>query len=224
MNIVLNGGCGKMGKTIINLCEKKYPDFKIYITDKTKTNKVYKFDELKEKNIDVIIDFSTSTALENLLDFALKIKKPVVIGTTGYNENDFNKIKKASYDIALFYSPNMSIGVNICFAVSRYISSKIKSDVHIHEIHHKTKKDAPSGTALRFKDIISKNNTVSVSSSRLGNIVGEHYITFALEYEKIELNHIAYSREIFAQGAIFAAKWILDKKTGLYNFDDIFKF
>lgn len=224
MNIVLNGGCGKMGKTIINLCNKKYPDFRIYITDNTKTNGVYEFDDLKEKDIDVIIDFSSPSALERLLDFALKIKKPLVIGTTGYNEDDFNKIKKSSENIALFYSPNMSIAINICFAVSYYISSKINCDVHIHEIHHKEKKDAPSGTALRFKDIISKDNVVSVSSSRMANIVGEHYITFALENEKIELNHIAYSREIFAQGAIFAARWILDKKPGLYSFNDIFNF
>lgn len=225
MNIILNGAMGKMGKTISSLCEKKYKDINLIKVDIVKSNDCRSFKEIEKVEADAVIDFSSSKGTIDALNFAYNEKIPVVIGTTGLGEEILSLMKKYSKDISVFYSPNMSLGVNICFYLVDMISKKIKKDIHIHETHHTAKKDAPSGTAVMFKKIIEDNGgNVSVTSSRIGDITGEHDITFALSGEKIVISHTAYSREIFAEGAIEAAKWVLKKKSGFYNFKDMLGF
>ncbi|MBP7795778.1 MAG: hypothetical protein KA059_03255 [Elusimicrobiales bacterium] len=223
MNIVLNGGQGKMGRTIIELCKKKHSDINFFVVDREKTDESYNLSELEDKNIDGIIDFSSPSGTLQIIEFALKINRPILIGTTGISENDFKKIELASQKIPVFYSPNMSIGVNICFHIADILSKKLDCDIHIHETHHKAKKDIPSGTALRFKGIMEKNGKkVLITSSRIGDITGEHQLDFAMDGEKITLQHVAYRREIFASGAVTAFIWLCKKQAGLYNFDDMF--
>ncbi len=225
MNIILNGAMGKMGKSISNLCEKKYKDINLIKVDLLKSEDCHSFKEIEEVRADAVIDFSSSEGTKEALDFAYNKKMPIVIGTTGLGEEILSLMKKYSKEISVFYSPNMSLGVNICFYLVDMISKKIKKDIHIHETHHTAKKDTPSGTAVMFKKIIEENGgKVSVTSSRVGDITGEHDITFALNGEKIVISHTAYSREIFAEGAIEAAKWVLKKKSGFYNFKDMLNF
>lgn len=225
MNIILNGAMGKMGKTVSNLCERKYKDINLIKVDLIKSEGCRSFKEIEEVEADAVIDFSSCEGTKEALDFAYNKKMPIVIGTTGLGEDIFSLMKKYSKEISVFYSPNMSFGINICFCLVDMISKKIKKDIHIHETHHSAKKDAPSGTAVMFKKIIENNDgKVSVTSSRIGDITGEHDITFALNGEKIVVSHTAYSREIFAEGAIEAARWILKKKSGFYNFKDMLGF
>ena len=221
MRVVLNGSEGRMGLSIKKICIEE--NIEILGVDLKKNDGVYNsFDEINV-DFDGIIDFSSPFGMIKAIEFAVKKKKPIVIGTTGYDNIQKEFIIKASKEIPVFISPNMSIGVNLCFYICDIISKIADSDVHIHEIHHKTKKDAPSGTAKLFKDIIEKNGLKSdISWARISDIVGEHTITFGFEGEKIEISHIAYNREIFARGAVNAFKWIVSKKSGLYNFSDMF--
>ncbi|MEF3279489.1 MAG: 4-hydroxy-tetrahydrodipicolinate reductase [Elusimicrobiota bacterium] len=224
MNIVLNGACGKMGRSIIDLCKRKYKEINIFPVDIKKDEKVYSIEELKTINFDGIIDFSSPEGSFEIIKLALDLKKPIVIGTTGFSDIQIENIKEYSKKIPIFLSPNMSLGVNICFIVADIISKSIDCDIHINETHHKFKKDAPSGTALQFKKIMESNGKkVSISSSRIGDITGEHEIIFALNGEKILLSHTAYNREIFAEGALTALKWLINQQPGFYNFKNIFE-
>jgi len=222
MKIVLNGACGKMGRIVREICAQK--QISVIGVDIKKDGEVLNsFDEIKD-DFDGIIDFSSPSGVALSLNFAVKRNKPIVIGTTGYGEKEKELILISSKKIPVFVSPNMSKGINLCFYIVDILSKVVKSDVHIHEVHHKTKKDAPSGTAVFLKGIVEKNGLdAGVSYARISDIVGEHSITFGFEGEKIVLSHIAYTREIFAKGAIDALKWLLSKKAGLYNFNDIFQ-
>jgi len=221
MRIVLNGSQGRMGYVIKNECIKEKIDV-ICVDIKKEENVFNSLDEI-DIDFDGIVDFSTPAGMLCALEFAVKRKKPIVIGTTGYSESEKEIIIKSSKEIPIFISPNMSKGVNICFYICDIISKISKFDVHIHEIHHKTKKDAPSGTAKLLKDIIEKhNNRVDISWARISDIIGEHSVTFGFEGEKLTILHTAYNREVFAKGAIDAFKWILSKDRGLYSFNDMF--
>ena len=197
--------------------------------------------EIGEIAGDVIIEFSTPEATIS----HLKAKKKMVIGTTGIDEKGIEKIKEASKNISIVMSPNMSVGVNTLFTiVERIAPILIKDfDVEIMEMHHRLKKDAPSGTAMKIAQIIAqamgekledvavygrkgivgerKDKEIGILSLRGGDVVGEHTVTFAGIGERLEITHRAQSRETFAQGAVKAALWIINKPSGLYTTKDV---
>ncbi len=194
-------------------------------------------------NTDVVIDFSTPQATQEVVFVCKNNKKPIVIGTTGHTQQQITEICSAAKIIPIVLSPNMSVGMNIFFKLIESIvklAKKINYDIEIIETHHRNKKDAPSGTAKKIMEIIKNflpetkfvfsregenikrsNTEVGVFSIRAGDIVGEHKVLFVTEGEKIELTHTAFSRDIFAIGALSAAKWVVDKPPGLYNMYDV---
>ncbi|NGX28623.1 MAG: 4-hydroxy-tetrahydrodipicolinate reductase [Candidatus Anoxychlamydiales bacterium] len=184
-------------------------------------------DNLKKifKKADVAIDFSSREALDTILQYAIKTSTPLVIGTTGYRDEDFEKIKIASKKIAIFYSSNFSIGIALLRSLCEK-SLKIfpKSSVDIIEKHHILKKDKPSGTALTIEKDLKKvlKNKINIHSIRVPNTAFEHSIIFANPDETIEIKHTADSRAVFANGALRAAYFIYNKKTGLYSIKDLF--
>jgi len=196
---------------------------------------------------DVLIDFASSTeaVISHLrLLSADKNKKAMVIGTTGFSEEELSEIKELSKNIPVVLAPNMSIGVNLLFKLVEEAGRALKDkgfDIEVVEMHHRFKKDAPSGTAVKIVDILKKetgiNNVVygrsgdypdgrpseeiAVFALRGGDVVGEHTVIFAGLGERIELTHKAGSRDIFAKGAVEAAKWVKDKPAGLYDMMDV---
>jgi len=172
----------------------------------------------------VVIDFSQPEASLAHLAEAVRQKKPYVLGTTGFSPAQDRVIQKASRSIALVRSSNMSQGVNVFFSVAQKIAKTLPGyRVHIQETHHVHKKDAPSGTALQAGKLIEKvsKQKVTYESFREGDVVGDHRVTFTGPMDKVELFHHADSRDIFAAGAIQAAKWVAGKKPGLYSMQDV---
>jgi len=192
---------------------------------------------------DIVIDFSLPKACESLLESAIKTPKPLVIGTTGLNTHQLNLLKQASELMPVLYATNMSLGVALLNKLVHQASASLEDfDIEIVEMHHKHKKDAPSGTALtlaesaasarglnldnvrisgRDGDIGERSkNEIAVMALRGGDIVGRHNVGFYNDGEFIELNHTATSRNTFSKGAIRAAKWLADKETGLYSISD----
>ena len=244
--ILINGYSGKMGKNVFS-CSENFEDiFVMGGVDKFKTPAPFPtFESFDDVNVefDVIVDFSNSAALDELIAFALKTKKPVVIGTTGFTDEQKAKIENASKEIAVFSSANMSLGVNLLSELSA-IAAKVLGntyDIEILEMHHNQKVDAPSGTALMLADSISESlsekpsyefdrhskrekrskNEIGFASVRGGTIVGEHEVIFAGTDEVIKLSHSAYSKALFANGALNAARFLATKDAGLYNMKDL---
>jgi 4-hydroxy-tetrahydrodipicolinate reductase len=196
------------------------------------------------KNTDVLIDFTNpESALKNL-EIAVKQKVPVVIGTTGFSKEQKNKIADAAKIIPIVFSPNMSVGVNILFKLVADAAKKMPDyDIEIVELHHNKKKDSPSGTAAKLAEVAAsqvgkdinkvgvygrhssdaarKKDEIGVLSVRAGDIVGDHTVYFAGPGERIELTHRAHSRDTFAVGAVKAAKWVVGKKSELYDMFDV---
>lgn len=191
---------------------------------------------------DVIIDFSTPNGTFLALDFAAKNLLPVVIATTGFSKEQEDKIKEYSEAIPIFKSANMSYSINFIADLLKNIAPFVSDmDIEILEKHHNKKKDSPSGTALLLADSINsvsgnkyeycfdrclKNtkrskNEIGFSSIRGGNLVGEHSVFFFGEYESIEIKHTSYSRIIYAEGAVLGARFIIHKKSGLYDMTDL---
>lgn len=177
--------------------------------------------------VDVVIDFTLPFAALDNLSYALKYKKPLVLGTTGFKEEEAGKIKEAAGNIPIVFSPNMSIGVNLLFGLLGEVARKLGTayDIEITEAHHKAKKDSPSGTAKKMTQVIydACGRDVPVHSIRAGDIVGDHTIIYAGGGERIEIKHQAHSRDVFALGALKAAKWIVNKPAGLYSMQDVLK-
>lgn len=196
------------------------------------------FSNIKD-TVDVLIDFSNPALLNSLLDFSIKNKIPAVICTTGYSPEQVEKIKSASKKIPVFYSGNMSLGVNLLIELAKQAAKVLKNDfdIEIIEKHHNQKVDAPSGTALMIADGISEElekepqyifdrhtyrrkrskNEIGIHSVRGGTIVGEHDVIFAGHDEVVTISHQSQSKELFATGAINAAVFIKDKPCGMYN-------
>ncbi|TQQ85505.1 4-hydroxy-tetrahydrodipicolinate reductase [Peptacetobacter hominis] len=190
---------------------------------------------------DAIIDFSHHANLDNVLGYALRTKTPIVIATTGFNDEELQTIKDASKEIPVFFSYNMSLGVNILVKLVKEAAKLLDGfDIEIIEKHHNRKVDAPSGTAIMIanavKEVLPESNFVNgrsgrsckrqpgdigISAVRGGTIVGEHDALFAGDSETITISHQAQSRQIFANGALAAAKFIADKEPGFYNMDDM---
>ena len=194
---------------------------------------------------DVLIDFTHPKPCLAHLDVCRRNRKRVVIGTTGFNEGQKNQIADAARGIAIVLAPNMSVGVNLVLKLLELTASVMgdDSDIEIIEAHHRHKVDAPSGTALRMGEVVAgvlgrdlkesavfgrqgqtgerKHGTIGFSTIRAGDIVGEHTVMFAHEGERVEISHKASSRMTFANGAMRAASWIMNKQTGLYDMQDV---
>lgn len=193
---------------------------------------------------DVIIDFSHHTALPDLMEYAVKNNVPCVVCTTGHTKEEYEIMHKASESIPVFFSRNMSLGVNLLIALCKKASAALGMDydVEIIEKHHHNKLDAPSGTALMIADAIADTRSeseyiydrsgvrkkrepkeIGISAIRGGSIIGEHEVLFAGKDEVLTISHSASSRELFAAGALRAAGFIVGKPAGMYNMDNIFE-
>ena len=229
------GVCGKMGRRIFELaCNDK--DFEITLAlEKKGTPLIGKeFGKLKISStadglflVDVFVDFTTPEATQGNLDYVARYKKALVLGTTGLNDTQLKKIEEVSHAVPVVFSPNMSVGVNVLFAILPEIAKRLGPDysIEIVEAHHKTKKDAPSGTAKKFGQVLADTTgkEIPIHAVRLGDIVGDHTIIFCGNSERIEIKHQAHSRDLFALGALKAAKWVVGKSAGLYSMQDVLK-
>ncbi|MEA3329011.1 MAG: 4-hydroxy-tetrahydrodipicolinate reductase [Candidatus Omnitrophota bacterium] len=235
LRIAISGAAGKMGGRIINLIAKD-SSLKLTATLEQNGHSAIGRDvcgiEISDnpgniKDADCLIEFATPRASIEHLEAVLKYKKPMVIGTTGLSPEENLKIRKASKVIPIVFSPNMSIGVNIFFKLVKLAAQSLPKDyfASIIEAHHVHKKDAPSGTAKRIAGIIKAEGgeIKNIESIREGEIIGDHRISFEGPFDKIELFHSAKTRDIFAQGALKAAKWVIDKQPGIYNMQDVLK-
>ena len=234
IKLAVSGACGKMGKRIIALAQQD-SDFKLVCALEHSAHLELgtsicaginvAADNEEIKNCDVLIEFSSPQATISHLEQAIKFGKKVVIGTTGLLDEEKIKIEKAAEKIAVVFSPNMSIGVNLFFDIIKRLSSKISGnyDIKIREAHHVHKKDAPSGTAKRISEIIenSGKKVSDVKSIREDEIIGDHCVIFSSSVDTITLTHSAKTRDIFAAGALVAAKWVIDKRNGFYAMDDV---
>jgi 4-hydroxy-tetrahydrodipicolinate reductase len=178
------------------------------------------------KEAEVLIEFTTPVATMAHLKDCLQYRKAMVIGTTGLNVSQIDQIKEAGREIPIVFSPNMSVGVNIFFRLMQEAAKNLPADylVKIVESHHIHKKDAPSGTAKQLAQIVKEargGEVKDIQSIREGEIVGDHRVFFDGPFDTIELRHSAKTRDIFAQGALVAAKWIANKKPGFYNMQDV---
>lgn len=238
LKIGIYGSSGRMGK-MIQECLKEYENAKVVaLFDKNSSNLEDFF-----KSSDVVIDFSMPEGTKALLEFAKKNPKPLCIGTTGLSKDELNLMKEISKNMPILYATNMSLGVAVLNKLA-FLASKALSefDAEILEMHHRYKKDAPSGTALTLaKNVaIARNlnldkvrvsgrdgiigqrskDEIAVMSLRGGDIVGRHTAGFYGNGEFIELNHTATSRATFANGAIKVAIWLSSQKNGLYDIND----
>jgi len=177
---------------------------------------------------DVLIEFTLPEATVEHAQIAQQLGKPMVIGTTGLTLEHFDILYKCSRDIPIVVSPNMSIGVNVLFELVKVAAQQLglAYDVHVIESHHSKKKDAPSGTAKELAKKIAEgrqvhSKSIPVSSVRVGDIVGDHTVVFAGSSERLELTHRAHSREVFAQGALRAAKFIVNQSPRVYDMSDV---
>lgn len=173
---------------------------------------------------DVLIDFTTPESSMLHVAKCCELSRPVLIGTTGLTSQQLAHIKQAANHIAVLQAANTSLGVNLCYEILPLLAQALPKDasVAIQEFHHQQKKDAPSGTALQFGQLIEENCSISVQyqSGRLANLPGQHTITLAWEDEIIEIKHTAMSRKIFALGALRAAAWLTQQPAGLYSIAD----
>ncbi len=247
ISIAISGAAGKMGRVISSIistrndCEtiagidkitEKYSDFEIYSSPI----------DLPKKP-DVIIDFSHPCALDSLLEYCLSTNTAIVIATTGYSEEQIESIKKAAEQIPVFFTFNMSIGINLLIKLAKTATEILggQFDIEIMEKHHNLKIDAPSGTAIMLADAINETldnrctynydrhsmrkkrepNEIGLHSIRGGTIVGEHDIIFAGRDEVITLSHAAHSKEVFAVGAVNAAVFLAGKPAKIYDMAEL---
>lgn len=227
INIIISGIAGRMGSLIAELAKK---DSEIKLTggiEKTgDPNYPSDLESIIDK-ADVLIDFSTPEATLEHLRISHRHKKAVVIGTTGFIDEQIKEIDKLTKDIPCVISPNMSPGVNLMFNIAGEITKNLPNyDIEIIESHHRNKKDAPSGTAKKLAEKIAAVRPlgqIGIHAIRAGDIVGEHTIVWAGPGEVLELTHRALSRLTFASGAIKAAKFVVKAKPGKYNMQDVLK-
>ncbi len=249
--IILSGCNGKMGRAVTNLINEMQ-DCKVICgvdlyTEIANDYPVFTSPMLIPEdlihNSDVIIDFSNPSALSGLLEFAVMKSLPAVISTTGLSDTQVSLVKAASEKIPVFFSANMSLGVNLICELAKKAAKVLGDtfDIEIVEMHHNQKIDAPSGTALMIADAIKgelendikyeydrhskrekrTKNEIGIHAVRGGTITGEHEIIFAGLDEIIKISHSARSKSLFATGAVNAAKFICDKKSGLYSMSDM---
>jgi len=254
INLAITGCLGRMGQQLIQ-SSKTNKNFELMaLTENKSINKKIagiKLDlntDQAFKKADIIIDFTVPKCTLEILKIASKLKKRVVIGTTGFTQKEEGLIKKYSKKIPILKAGNMSLGVNLLMYLTEIASKSLNDDYlsKIFEIHHKHKKDYPSGTALMLgkgiadgknknlyslmgKKFLNKKyfpygKKINFNSIRKGEIVGEHGVTFSSGKETITLNHEAFDRALYSDGALTAAKWLVNKKVGLYSMRDLLNF
>jgi|TARA_B110000211_G_scaffold189247_1_gene215435 4-hydroxy-tetrahydrodipicolinate reductase len=254
INLTITGCMGKMGQQLI-MSSKKDKDFKLIALTENRTLKKkingIKPDlnnELAFKNANVIIDFTVPKCTFEILKIASKLKKRVVIGTTGFTQKEESLIKSYSKKIPILKAGNMSLGINLLMYLTEAASKSLGNNFlsKIFEVHHKYKKDYPSGTAMMlgkgisdgknkdFYKLIGKKflnkksfpygKKINFNSLRKGEVIGEHEVKFSSGKEIITLNHEAFDRSLYSEGALTAAKWLINKKPGLYSMRDVLNF
>lgn len=239
IRIAVVGASGRMGQTIIESIEQ---------SNNTKLGvKLDKGDSLSSviNDFDVVIDFTRPEATIEYLATCVQTNKPIVIGTTGFDDKQLQAIDAAAKSIPVVFAPNMSIGVNLSLKLLDMAAKVIgeDSDIEIVEAHHRHKVDAPSGTALKMGEVVANalgrdlkacaiygregieeprdRNTIGFSTIRGGDVVGEHTVSFFMEGERVEVTHKASSRMTFANGAVRAASWLQDQEPGLYSMQNV---
>ncbi len=229
------GVCGKMGRRIFELaCADRDFEVTLALERKGIPEIGKELGRLKISSsadglflVDVFIDFTSAEGSDTNLDYVVRYKKALILGTTGLNDAQLKKVEEVSRVVPVVFSPNMSIGVNVLFSMLPEMVKKLGPNysIEIVEAHHKAKKDAPSGTAKKFGQILAETTgkEIPIHAIRLGDIVGDHTIIFCGNSERIEIKHQAHSRDLFAQGALKAAKWINGKSAGLYSMQDVLK-
>ncbi|MBQ9334532.1 MAG: 4-hydroxy-tetrahydrodipicolinate reductase [Lachnospiraceae bacterium] len=248
IRVIMHGCNGRMGQAIVGLASSD-EDIKIVAgVDKFDNGQnsfpVYSNIEACELEADVIIDFSNSSAVDGLLKYAVSTHIPVVLCTTGLSDEQLVKVNEASTEVAILRSANMSIGINLLLKLIKENAAILRDagfDTEIVEKHHRHKLDAPSGTALALADAAKEAlgsdyeyvydrterrmerpvKEIGISAVRGGSIVGDHDVIFAGTDEVITLSHTAYSRNVFAQGAISAARFLAGRAPGMYSMSDV---
>ena len=254
IKLLVTGCMGRMGQQIIKSV-KKDKNFKLTaLTENRNINKkingvkVELNNEKLFKSVDLIIDFTMPKCTFQVLKIATKLKKRVIIGTTGFTKKEENLIKNFSKKIPILKAGNMSLGINLLMYLTEIASSSLGKNFlsKIFEIHHKHKKDYPSGTALmlgkgiavgknkNFYSLLGKkylnkktfpySKKINFNSVRKGEIIGEHEVKFSSGKEIITLNHEAFDRALYSEGALTAAKWLINKKPGLYSMRNLMNF
>lgn len=256
------GAAGRMGKTIMEVCKDtegvevtaaiEYSESPMLGIDAGEVAGIGKTgvkisDDISSivDQIDVMIDFTFAASVTANIKKCVAANCKMVIGTTGLNKADHEQIELAADKIAIVFAPNMSIGVNLCLKLLEMAAQVIgdDADIEVIEAHHRHKKDAPSGTAIRMGEVVASTlgrnlkecavygregitgerdkNTIGFETIRAGDIVGDHTVMFATEGERVEITHKASSRKTFANGAVRAAKWLVDKDNGLFDMQDV---
>ena len=254
IKLAVTGCMGRMGQQLIKSISKDNSAKLVSLTENRLINKKVKGikPELNnEKSLakaDVIIDFTTPKCTFEVLKIAVKLKKKIVIGTTGFTKKQENLIEKYSKKISILKAGNMSLGINLLMYLTEITSASLGNNYlsKVFEVHHRHKKDHPSGTALMLgkgiaigkkkdfyklvgKKFLNKKNfpygkKINFNSIRKGEIIGEHEVTFTSGKEIITLNHEAFDRALYSDGAITAAKWLIKKKPGLYSMRNLLNF
>ncbi len=254
INLTITGCMGRMGQQLIKSSNKNKSFKLVSLTENFRINKkinniLPEFNNVNSfKKTNVIIDFTVPKCTLEVLKIASKLKKRVVIGTTGFTKNQEILIKKYSKKIPILKAGNMSLGINLLMYLTEITSKSLGNNFlsKVFEVHHKHKKDHPSGTALMLgKGIaIGKNKDlnrligkkylnkksfpygkkINFNSMRKGEVVGEHEVKFSSGKEIITLNHEAFDRALYSEGALTAAKWLMKKKPGLYSMRDVLNF
>ena len=246
--VVMHGCNGHMGRVITDLCKADSEVSIVAGVDKFQgiENEYPVFDSISDVDVDfdVIIDFSNAAAVDDLLAYCESNNKPVVLCTTGLSDDMINHVDSASKKVAVLRSANMSLGINTLFDLCKKATQVFADagyDIEIVEKHHNQKLDAPSGTALALADACNEaldekyeycygradrrekrpKNEIGISAVRGGNIVGEHEVIFAGLDEVITIEHTAYSKSVFAKGAVEAAKFLAGKPAGLYDMKQV---
>ena len=254
INLAISGCLGRMGQQLIKSSRKNKNFNLVALTENKAINKKIaniKIDINNEhifKNTDVIIDFTVPNCTLDILKIASKLKKSLIIGTTGFTKKEEALIKNFSKKIPILKAGNMSLGVNLLMYLTEIASKSLNDDYlsKVFEVHHKHKKDYPSGTALmlgkgiadgknkNLNNLIGKKflnkktfpygKKINFNSIRKGEVIGKHEVTFSSGKEIIKLNHEAFDRALYADGALTAAMWIIKKKPGLYSMRDLLHF
>lgn len=228
IHVAVGGARGRMGQLIIQAMKE---DRDTILSTEIVRSDLNHYARLGESPIDVWIDFTTPAATLNHVEICAQRGYSMVIGTTGFSVEERRQIQEAAKKIPIVLSPNMSLGINLSYKLLELAAATLKNqaEIAILDIHHKHKKDAPSGTALRMAEVIrnamdigsDQEDNIDISSLRLGDTIGEHTTLFALEGERLEIRHKATDRFAFAKGALQAAKWIMHQEPGLYNMQDV---
>lgn len=244
MNVILHGSTGRMGQNVQKLLTGAHTLAAAVSPEQTTDPDKKQYAALTDFTgaADVIVDFSHHTAVAALLDYAAARKLPVVIGTTGHTPEEKERITRAAEEIPVFYSGNMSVGIALLVQLARQTARAFPdAEVEIVEIHHDQKLDVPSGTALMLADAVKSvrpdatynigrpaggkriREEIGIHSLRLGNVVGVHEVLVSTGTQTITLKHEAHDRMLFAEGAMAAAAYLVDRPAGLYNMETMLK-